>query len=343
MSMTMNEGAREGRPTCLIVDPARRFGSKPDRLFSDQTARAFWRAGWNVVWVVDQDDTLANRPYADLRRILPATPVIEGARATPPDDDQPLPVEGHELQGRVAGSDVNSVGVPKPRVSAPGAPKNEKPLVVQLDDWARSTWRNSRAIAARLVALAVWAAIRVWYCVRYGMAYAQWCVERGAVRLVHWLYWQSYRVLHRMARAQWYGRPWAARLVRQHCWRFYWWGGWLRRAVLRVRRFLGWQAVPHKGLDEPASVGIYGPDLCALIGQCGPQDVILLPAAEIAQIEGLFGLIARLRLERPLPTTLHARLAAVERTQESSGCADVATLGARLKSGSPFRSAIRPL
>ena len=29
---------------------------------------------------------------------------------------------------------------------------------------------------------------------------------------------------------------------------------------------------------------------------------------------------------------------AVERTQESSGSADVATLGARLKSGSPFRS-----
>src|SRR6185369_13844293 len=44
------------------------------------------------------------------------------------------------------------------------------------------------------------------------------------------------------------------------------------------------------------------------------------------------------RLERPLPTTLHARLAAVERAQESGGAADVATLGARLKSGSPFRS-----
>src|SRR5438552_2425942 len=123
MSMTMNEGAREGRPTCLIVDPARRFGSKRDRLFSDQTARVFWRAGWNVVWVVDQDDTLANRPYADVRRSLPATPVIEGARAASPDDDQPLPVEDHEFQGRVAGSDVNSVGVPKHLVSAPGAPK----------------------------------------------------------------------------------------------------------------------------------------------------------------------------------------------------------------------------
>jgi glycosyltransferase involved in cell wall biosynthesis/MoaA/NifB/PqqE/SkfB family radical SAM enzyme len=378
--MTMKEGAREGRPTCLIVDPARRFGSKRDQLFSDQTARVFWRAGWNVVWVVDQDDTLANRAHADIRRSLPSTigpslpsaPVIEGACATLPDDDQPLPVEDHELQGRVAESDVNSVGVLKHPASAPGAPENEKPLVVQLDDWARSTWRNSRSIAARFVAFAVWAAIRVWYSVQYGTAYVRWCVRHGAVRLARWLYWQCYRVrhgamrlarwlywqsyrvvhgavrvarwlywrsyLHRMARVQWYGRPWAARLVRRHGWRFYWWGGWLRHAALRVRRFLGWQAVPHKGPDEPASVGIYGPDLCALIGQCGPQDVILLPAAEMAQIEGLFGLIERLRLERPLPTTLHVRLPAVERAQESGGSADVATLGARLKSGSPFRS-----
>lgn len=98
MSMTMNGGAREGRPTCLIVDPARRFGSKRDRLFSDQTARVFWRAGWNVVWVVDQDDTLANRPHADIRRSLPSTPVIDGACAAFPDDDQPLPVKDHELQ-----------------------------------------------------------------------------------------------------------------------------------------------------------------------------------------------------------------------------------------------------
>ena len=356
MSMTMNEGACEGRPTCLIVDPARRFGSRRDRLFSDQAARAFWRAGWNVVWVVDEDDTLVDRPYADIRRCLPSAPIIEEVRAALPDDDQPLPVEAHALRGRVAGADVNSVGIPKHSVPAPATPIGEKSLLVRLDAWARSTWRCSHSIAARCVAFAVWAMIRVWYCVRYGAAYARWCVSHGTVRLARWaywqsyrighglmrlarwLYWQSYRVLHRKARGQWYGRPLAARLARRHRWQFYWWGGWLRRGAHRARRFLGWQAVPHEGPDEPAPAGIYGSDLCALIGQCGPRDVILLPAAEIAQIEGMFVLIERLRLERPLPTTLHARLAGVERSQGAGGSADVATLGARLKSGSPFRS-----
>jgi hypothetical protein len=68
MSLNVNEGAREDKPTCLIVDPARRFGGKPTGCFSDLVARAFWRAGWNVVWVVDHDDMLADLPYADVAR-----------------------------------------------------------------------------------------------------------------------------------------------------------------------------------------------------------------------------------------------------------------------------------
>jgi GT2 family glycosyltransferase len=55
-------------------------------------------------------------------------------------------------------------------------------------------------------------------------------------------------------------------------------------------------------------------------------------------IESLFDLIAKLQLERPLPTTLHVRFASVERMQAPDGGVDSATLGARLKSGSPFRN-----
>jgi len=93
----IDEGEPEAKPTCLIIDPIRRFGSKHDRLFSDLTARAFWRAGWNVVWMVDHDDMLADRPYALVRRSLPSAPLPVGADATTADDDGPLPLEGHEL------------------------------------------------------------------------------------------------------------------------------------------------------------------------------------------------------------------------------------------------------
>jgi glucosyl-dolichyl phosphate glucuronosyltransferase len=39
MSSKMNESVCEGKPTSLIVDPARRFGDEPDRLSSDRTPR----------------------------------------------------------------------------------------------------------------------------------------------------------------------------------------------------------------------------------------------------------------------------------------------------------------
>src|SRR5262249_36027470 len=159
----------------------------------------------------------------------------------------------------------------------------------------------------------------VWYGVQCGMAYtlayARWCVTRGVARLV------------------WAGHRTTRLLYRPLPWQLYEWCGWIRQAVFWALRFMGWRAAPAKAPDDPVPAGIYGPDLCSLIGQCGPRDVVLLSAAEIADIERLFGLIAKLQLEKPLPTTLHVRLAAEERAQGDT--ADVTTLGARLKSGSP--------
>ncbi len=309
----MNDSVREGRPTCLIVDPARRFGGKTDRSFSDLTARAFWRAGWNVVWVVDRDDTLDDRAYADVRRILPATPLMAEARAASTSDDEPLPLDEYEFPNTVAAPTVKVLNVPERVVPASAPPRS---LVAKLDDWARSTWRNSHAIAPRLAAVALWATIRVWY----GVACARWPVGRQAARMSRWLYWQICR-----------------------------WSAGLQWAAIHTIHFLGWRATrrPHwmAGTDgatkkggKSAPTGLYGPDFCSLIRQCGPRDVVVMPAAEMTLIESLFDLIAKLQLERPLPTTLHVRFASVERMQAPGGGVDSATLGARLKSGSPFRN-----
>src|SRR5438093_8096818 len=123
MSSKMNEATPGGRPTCLIVDPARRFGSRRDRLLSDLTARAFWRAGWNVVWVVDHDDTFADRAYADVRRSLPSAPVVVGARAATPDDDQPLPLEEHEVRSSILARTGNCFDGPERTVYGAAASK----------------------------------------------------------------------------------------------------------------------------------------------------------------------------------------------------------------------------
>jgi glucosyl-dolichyl phosphate glucuronosyltransferase len=295
MSSNMN-----GQPTCLIIDPARRFGGKPDRLFSDLTARAFWRAGWNVVWVVDHDDLLTDRQYVDVRRILPSMRLVVGAREELPNEDEPLSPQECEVHDVAAESNLKAAKTERSLAGA-SAPKEKKSPAAQLHDWSRSTWQNLPS-ARRLAAVPRRAAIRIWYRVQHAMAYARWS------RLLYW--------------------------------RIFEWVGGLRRAVIQARHFLGWQAGNRPNLiaAAPAPAGIYGPDLCRLIRQCGPHDVVVMPAADGAQIEGLFDLIPKLQLGGPLPTTLHVRFATVERIQPSSGGIDQTSLGARLKSGSPFRS-----
>jgi hypothetical protein len=60
-----------GAPRLLIIDPARPSRCEADRQFSDRLARAFCDAGCEVVWILDEDDPLQDRPWAQLRRLLP--------------------------------------------------------------------------------------------------------------------------------------------------------------------------------------------------------------------------------------------------------------------------------
>jgi Glycosyl transferases group 1 len=69
--------------TLLIVDPARRFGSEVDRLFSDRLARAFYARGWTVKWAVDVDDDLSASSYASIHRILPPSRISGEVIAAP--------------------------------------------------------------------------------------------------------------------------------------------------------------------------------------------------------------------------------------------------------------------
>jgi len=135
-----------------------------------------------------------------------------------------------------------------------------------------------------------------------------------------------------MTYARSYGGRLLARVAYWLCCRIDTRSGWLQRAVISAAHFSAGAE------DEPVRAEFFGPDLCSLIKQCGPKDVIIWPAAEMGQVETLFDLIARLSLERPMPTTLHVRLAAVGRMHVPSGAVDTDTLGARLKSGSPFRN-----
>src|SRR5262245_21281355 len=228
------------QPTCLSVDPARRFGGKPDRLFPDLTARAFWRAGWNVVWVVDHDDMLTDRQYADVRRILASMPLVVGAGEELPNEDEPLSLQECEFPD-VAAASIVRAAEPERSLAGTGAPKEKKSPAAQLGDWARSTWRNLHSSARRLAAVPRRAAI-IWYRVQHAMAYARWS--------------------------------------RRLYWRIFEWIGGLRRAVIQARHFLGWQPGNRPNLiaGAPAPVGIYGPDLCRLIRQCGPHDVVVMPA-----------------------------------------------------------------
>ena len=97
MSLNVNEIAREDKPTCPIVDPARRFGGKTDRLFSDLAARAFWHAGWNVVWwlTVMTRSTIAPTPMFDALFLQP----LLWLKPERPPDDEPLPLEARGVPG----------------------------------------------------------------------------------------------------------------------------------------------------------------------------------------------------------------------------------------------------
>ena len=67
---------------------------------------------------------------------------------------------------------------------------------------------------------------------------------------------------------------------------------------------------------------------------------MVLPAADLVQLESLFQLLPKLGLSSPIHSTLHALFEPAARFAAEPVPADSATLGARLKSGSPIRSVV---
>lgn len=254
------QGTGAHSPRLLMVDPGRRFGSVGDQRFSELVARAFSEGGFEVVWVVDADDGLPDRPDAQLHRLLPFS--------VGPRDDLP-----NHLIGR-------------------------------LDRWARATWKDTRS--GRLVkaaTLAVWVSVRLVYrlkyaidlLARYSSSIPRVLTCRGALRLPR---------LFSAALLKIIGPP------KDRC---------------PPRAAAGGSVLAQEGLVE-------------LVKSLGPEDVMLLPSAQLRQLEMLPELLPRLGLSRPLHTTLHVRFA--DPTGPAGDHGHDAMLADRLRSGSPIRTIV---
>lgn len=177
---------QSGMPSVVILDLGRGFGSQDERAFSDSVARAFHEAGWRVDWHLDANDALAPRPYARLHRTLRPVPMRPGLVRFV-GVEPPLATEG------AAGDPDRSAALPEEPWGAQGmSPFPDLPArgIAMRDRWARNAWRDPRSgIATRALALATWAAIRVYYRLQYLASTARWRVRettRGAVARLYW-------------------------------------------------------------------------------------------------------------------------------------------------------------
>lgn len=207
------------QPRLLIVDPARRFRSKKDRVFADHLARAFFRAQFEVVWAIDVDDPLPDRPYALVHRILEPSGVDASATVARVEDDLPLPLE--EVPGDSQGGHLN----------------------------------GTKSLSA----------------VGLGTA----AVDPGEM--------QEDPSLLTAAHAQ--------------------------------------------------------RNLNTLIAELGPSDVMVIPAANLMQLESLYHLYPTLQLSSPIPSTLHVRLTLAEPGGAASA-SGAELVGKRLKSSLPIRTLV---
>jgi hypothetical protein len=246
-----------------MIDPGRRFGCDVDRRFSELVARAFSEGGFEVVWVVDADDPLPNRPYAQLRRILPLPP---GRHSGHPED-----LLTH--------------------------------LIGPIDRWTRAARNGTHSgLLVKFLALAVWASVRVLYRLKYAIVLLARCCSR----------------IHRVL------GYWPARMV----------SGCLLKIVGPPE---GRQTVHAAAAGE---ADLAQAELVELVKSLGPADAMVLPSARPPQLDMLLGLLPRLGLSRPLPTTLHVRFAHATDPAGDRGHDEGAMLADRLRSGSPIRTIV---
>jgi hypothetical protein len=304
----------------LIVDPARRFGCESDQRFSDRLARAFCDTGFEVVWVIDADDPLPGRPYARLRRLLPPRQAVPADSAAPGECSLPA----RHAAGARDGDAAHPVGGPAPNSG-----------IARVDCWARTTWKDARSSpGAKAAALGLWTFIRIFYRLQCATALVA---------------WQCARVPRLLAHAYWYLHAWAgfaSRAAHWACWRvaYPFLGPCLAlarkvgRGLPRIggsREFRRARKAAATGASDPLPV-----ELLELLKALGPEDVLVLPSAELAQLDALFRMLPRLGLSQPLPATLHVRFARADRPAAHVAPDDGALLAARLRSGSPIRTIV---
>ena len=295
-------GSRSRR--LLIVDPARRFGCESDQHFSDRLARAFSDSGFEVVWIIDADDPLPDRPYAQLLRLLPPRQAVKQGEAGV--NRERRPPEG--IAGR---------------------------LIARIDWWARAAWKDPRSSrTARAGALTLWAFVRTFYRLQYATGLVAWQCSR-AHRLLARVYWHVHRCAGFASRA-------ARRVYWRIVYSFL--GPSLSFAENAYGGLLRLVGPPkgkhaHKGTVAGAADPVPA-ELVELLGTLGTEDVLVFPSAELAQLDALLQLLPRLGLSQPLPTTLHVRFAQGDRPAGNLAHDNGAMLAARLRSGSPIRTIV---
>src|SRR6185437_2006153 len=150
----------------------------------------------------------------------------------------------------------------------------------RIDRWAHAARKDRHSgLLIKSLVLVVWASVRVLYRLKYAIVLLAWCWSRIS------------RVLTRLDATRL--GYWPARLV----------SGCLLKIV-----------GPPDGRHTVHAAVAGGPDLAQaelveLVKSLGPEDVAVLPSARPPQLDMLLGLLPRLGLSRPLPTTLHVRFA----------------------------------
>jgi hypothetical protein len=95
------------------------------------------------------------------------------------------------------------------------------------------------------------------------------------------------------------------------------------------------QGAGNAGEADPAQA-----ELIELMTTLDAEDMLVLPSAEVSQLEMLLQLLPSLGLSRPLPTTLHVRFASAGQGTAASEHEVAAMCAARLRSGSPIRTIV---
>ncbi|CAH2601900.1 Glycosyltransferase [Rhodovastum atsumiense] len=311
----------------LLLDPARQHARDEEQNDALALIRDFVAAGWQIEWVIDRADplpALPGQPGVTIHRLLAANRIRPELRLIRRD----------------------ATACDSPPADAAAADSTQETLVSRLDAWARQTWKTSTGIPARLLALGVWVLIRLQYRIRRLFATATYHLRHRARQFAACLLDRPARLVRRLLGA-------VAVRARQRLHAL------VHLPVLApvapvLRHLYRTLTGPAETTDSTPAGATPGPGnatalvrdaadrarLVALLRGMGPDDLVLMPAAEPIHLELLLQLLPHLDLDTPLRATLHLLLTPHPRLDIGPGELDAATLGRRLATGCPFRRLI---